>query len=141
VLATQMALTYGDYVITEAGFGADLGAEKFFNIKCRKAGLSPKLTVIVATAQSLKLHGGVPEAQIKEPNKEGLIRGFANLDKHIENMKNFGQQVIVTFNRFASDTDEEIALVAEHCKEKGVGFAWNWPGWLPKPSRKTHLNH
>ena len=101
VLATQMALTYGDYVITEAGFGADLGAEKFFNIKCRKAGLSPKLTVIVATAQSLKLHGGVPEAQIKEPNKEGLIRGFANLDKHIENMKNFGQQVIVTFNRFA----------------------------------------
>ena len=122
-LATQMALTYGDYVITEAGFGADLGAEKFFNIKCRKAGLSPKLTVIVATAQSLKLHGGVPEAQIKEPNKEGLIRGFANLDKHIENMKNFGQQVIVTFNRFASDTDEEIALVAEHCKEKGVGFA------------------
>ena len=125
VLATQMALTYGDYVITEAGFGADLGAEKFFNIKCRKAGLSPKLTVIVATAQSLKLHGGVPEAQIKEPNKEGLIRGFANLDKHIENMKNFGQQVIVTFNRFASDTDEEIALVAEHCKEKGVGFAVN----------------
>lgn len=125
VLATQMALTYGDYVITEAGFGADLGAEKFFNIKCRKAGLSPKLTVIVATAQSLKLHGGVPEAQIKEPNKEGLIRGFANLDKHIENMKNFGQQVIVTFNRFASDTDEEIALVAEHCKGKGVGFAVN----------------
>ena len=125
VLATQMALTYGDYVITEAGFGADLGAEKFFNIKCRKAGLSPKLTVIVATAQSLKLHGGVPEAQIKEPNKEGLIRGFANLDKHIENMKNFGQQVIVTFNRFASDTDEEIALVAAHCKEKGVGFAVN----------------
>ena len=125
VLATQMALTYGDYVITEAGFGADLGAEKFFNIKCRKAGLSPKLTVIVATAQSLKLHGGVPEAQIKEPNKEGLIRGFANLDKHIENMKNFGQQVIVTFNRFASDTDEEIALVAEHCKEKGDGFAVN----------------
>ena len=125
VLATQMALTYGDYVITEAGFGADLGAEKFFNIKCRKAGLSPKLTVIVATAQSLKLHGGVPEAQIKEPNKEGLIRGFANLDKHIENMKNFGQQVIVTFNRFASDTDEEIALVAEHCEEKGVGFAVN----------------
>ena len=123
ILATQMALTYGDYVITEAGFGADLGAEKFFNIKCRKAGLSPKLTVIVATAQSLKLHGGVPEKEIKEPNIEGLKNGFANLDKHIENMKSFGQQVIVTFNRFATDTDEEIALVAEHCKEKGVGFA------------------
>ena len=125
LLATQMALTYGDYVITEAGFGADLGAEKFFNIKCRKAGLSPKLTVIVATAQSLKLHGGVPEKEIKEPNIEGLKNGFANLDKHIENMKSFGQQVIVTFNRFATDTDEEIALVAEHCKEKGVGFAMN----------------
>lgn len=125
ILATQMALTYGDYVITEAGFGADLGAEKFFNIKCRKAGLSPKLTVIVATAQSLKLHGGVPEKEIKEQNIEGLKNGFANLDKHIENMKSFGQQVIVTFNRFATDTDEEIALVAEHCKEKGVGFAMN----------------
>ena len=125
ILATQMALTYGDYVITEAGFGADLGAEKFFNIKCRKAGLSPKLTVIVATAQSLKLHGGVPEKEIKEPYIEGLKNGFANLDKHIENMKSFGQQVIVTFNRFATDTDEEIALVAEHCKEKGVGFAMN----------------
>ncbi len=125
ILATQMALTYGDYAITEAGFGADLGAEKFFNIKCRKAGLSPKLTVIVATAQSLKLHGGVPEKEIKEPNIEGLKNGFANLDKHIENMKSFGQQVIVTFNRFATDTDEEIALVAEHCKEKGVGFAMN----------------
>ena len=122
ISATQMALTYGDYVITEAGFGADLGAEKFFNIKCRKAGLSPKLTVIVATAQSLKLHGGVPEKEIKEPNIEGLKNGFANLD---ENMKSFGQQVIVTFNRFATDTDEEIALVAEHCEEKGVGFAMN----------------
>ena len=125
ISATQIALTYGDYVITEAGFGADLGAEKFFNIKCRKAGLSPKLTVIVATAQSLKLHGGVPEKEIKEPNIEGLKNGFANLDKHIENMKSFGQQVIVTFNRFATDTDEEIALVAEHCEEKGVGFAMN----------------
>ena len=125
ISATQMALTYGDYVITEAGFGADLGAEKFFNIKCRKAGLSPKLTVIVATAQSLKLHGGVPEKEIKEPNIEGLKNGFANLDKHIENMKSFGQQVIVTFNRFATDTDEEIVLVAEHCEEKGVGFAMN----------------
>ena len=125
VLATKMALTYGDYAITEAGFGADLGAEKFFNIKCRKAGLSPKLTVIVATAQSLKLHGGVPEAAIKEPNIEGLKQGLANLDKHIENLRGFGQQVIVTFNRFATDTDEEIALVAAHCREQGVGFALN----------------
>ena len=125
LIATKMALSYGDYVITEAGFGADLGAEKFFDIKCRKAGLSPKLTVIVATAQSLKLHGGVPEDKIKEQNIEGLKNGLQNLDKHIENIKLFGQSVIVTFNRFASDTDEEIALVAEHCREKGVGFCMN----------------
>ncbi|SEF82144.1 formate--tetrahydrofolate ligase [Parabacteroides chinchillae] len=125
ILATKMALTYGDYVITEAGFGADLGAEKFFNIKCRKAGLNPKLTVIVATAQSLKLHGGVPEDKIKEQNIEGLKNGLANLDKHIRNIQGFGQQVIVTFNRFASDTDEEIELVSQHCKQMGVGFAMN----------------
>ena len=125
VLATKMALTYGAYVITEAGFGADLGAEKFFDIKCRKAGLTPKLTVIVATAQSLKLHGGVPENKIKEQNIEGMKNGFENLDKHVENMKRFGQEVIVTFNRYASDTDEEIALVAEHCREIGVGFCMN----------------
>ena len=125
VLATKMALTYGDYVITEAGFGADLGAEKFFDIKCRKAGLTPKLTVIVTTAQSLKLHGGVPENKIKEQNIEGMKNGFENLDKHVENMKCFGQEVIVTFNRYASDTDEEIALVAEHCREIGVGFCMN----------------
>lgn len=125
LLATKMALSYGDYVITEAGFGADLGAEKFYDIKCRKAGLSPKLTVIIATAQSLKLHGGVPEDQIKEQNIEGLKNGLQNLDRHIENIRRFGQNVIVTFNRFASDTDEEIALVAEHCREKGVGFCMN----------------
>ena len=125
VLATKMALTYGDSVFTEAGFGADLGAEKFLDIKCIKAGLTPKLTVIVATAQSLKLHGGVPENKIKEQNIEGMKNGFENLDKHVENMKCFGQEVIVTFNRYASDTDEEIALVAEHCREIGVGFCMN----------------
>ena len=125
IIATKMALSYGDYVITEAGFGADLGAEKFFDVKCRKAGLSPKLTIIVATAQSLKLHGGVPEDKIKEQNVEGLKNGLPNLDKHIENMKRFGQEVIVTFNRYATDTDEEIAMVAEHCREMGVGFCMN----------------
>ena len=125
VLATRMALTYGEYVITEAGFGADLGAEKFFDIKCRKAGLRPELTVIVATAQSLKLHGGVDEKLIKEPNPAGIRRGLANLDKHVENLKRFGQSVIVTFNRYAQDTDEEIALVADHCRDFGVGFAVN----------------
>ena len=125
VLATRMALTYGEYVITEAGFGADLGAEKFFDIKCRKAGLRPELTVIVATAQSLKLHGGVDEKLIKESNPAGIRRGLANLDKHVENLKRFGQSVIVTFNRYAQDTDEEIALVADHCRDLGVGFAVN----------------
>ena len=120
-----MGLTFSDYTITEAGFGADLGAEKFFNIKCRKAGLSPKVTILVATAQSLKLHGGVAEADIKQQNLEGLKNGLKNLDRHIDNLRGFGQQVIVTFNRFATDTDEEIALVAEHCREKGVGFALN----------------
>ncbi len=125
VIATKMALTFSDYVITEAGFGADLGAEKFFNIKCRKAGLSPKVTVIVATAQSLKLHGGVPEDEITKQNIQGLKNGLANLDKHIENMQSFGQQVIVTFNRFDTDTDEEISLVTGHCRAKGIGFALN----------------
>ncbi|MFS6554130.1 formate--tetrahydrofolate ligase, partial [Parabacteroides distasonis] len=122
---TKMAMSYSDYTITEAGFGADLGAEKFFDIKCRKAGLCPKATVIVATAQALKLHGGVDEKLIKEPNIEGLKRGFANLDKHVSNMQSYGQSVIVTFNRYATDTDEEMALVREHCREIGVGFAEN----------------
>lgn len=125
ILATKMAMSYSDYTITEAGFGADLGAEKFFDIKCRKAGLCPKATVIVATAQALKLHGGVDEKLIKEPNIEGLKRGFANLDKHVSNMQSYGQSVIVTFNRYATDTDEEMAFVREHCREIGVGFAEN----------------
>mgnify|MGYP004459732033 FL=1 len=125
ILATKMALTYGDYAITEAGFGADLGAEKFFDIKCRKAELQPDLTVIVATAQSLKLHGGADETEIKKPNIACLMKGLENLDKHIENIQGFGQKVIVTFNRFACDSQEEIDLVATHCKEKGVGFALN----------------
>ena len=120
VLATRMALTYGEYVITEAGFGADLGAEKFFNIKCRKSGLEPCLTILVATAQGLKMHGGVTIEEIKKPNLEGLKRGFDNLDKHIENMQSFGQTVLVAFNRYASDTDDEIELLIDHCKQKGV---------------------
>ena len=125
VLATKLAMTFGEYVITEAGFGADLGAEKFYDIKCRKAGLQPKLTVIVATAQGLKMHGGVSLDKIKEPNMEGLQKGFANLDKHIENLRSFGQTVVVAFNRYANDTEEEIALVRRHCEESGVGFAVN----------------
>ena len=125
VLATKLAMTFGDYVITEAGFGADLGAEKFYDIKCRKAGLQPKLTVIVATAQGLKMHGGVELEKIKEPNLEGLREGVKNLDKHIENLQSFGQTVVVAFNRYANDTDEEINFVRQHCEEMGVGFAVN----------------
>jgi formate--tetrahydrofolate ligase len=125
IVATKMALTFADYVITEAGFGADLGAEKFFNIKCRKAGLQPKLTVIVVTSQGLKMHGNVALEEIKKPNKEGLVKGFANLDKHIENMKRFGQRIVVTFNKYAFDSDEEINLIEEHCKQMEVGFAVN----------------
>ncbi len=126
VLATKMAMTYGEYAITEAGFGADLGAEKFYDIKCRMGGISPKLTVIVATAQGLKMHGGVPLDMIKDPNEAGLRKGFENLDKHIRNLQSFGQTVIVAFNRYANDTDSEIAMVRQHCQqEMGVGFALN----------------
>ncbi len=125
VIATRMAMTYSDYVVTEAGFGADLGAEKFFNIKCRKSGLQPKLTVIVATTQGLKMHGGVPVEHIKEPDMEGLVKGCENLDRHIRNMQSFGQSVVVAFNRYATDTDDELALVRKHCQNIGVGFAVN----------------
>lgn len=125
IIATKMAMTYGDYVITEAGFGADLGAEKFLDIKCRKAGLTPALTVIVATLQGLKMHGGVNESLIKLPNVEGVKAGFANLEKHIRNLQGFGQTVLVCFNRFAQDTEEEIALVRQHCAEMNVPFALN----------------
>lgn len=125
IIATRMAMTFADYVVTEAGFGADLGAEKFFNVKCRKSGLQPKLTVIVATTQGLKMHGGVSVDKIKEPNAEGLMEGCKNLDRHIANMKSFGQQVVVAFNRYATDTDEEVELLRRHCEEQGVGFAVN----------------
>lgn len=125
VLATKLAMTFGDYVITEAGFGADLGAEKFYDIKCRKAGLQPKLTVIVATAQGLKMHGGVSLDKIKEPNNEGLYKGLANLEKHLRNLQSFGQTVVVAFNRYANDSDEEIEFVRSHCKSIGIGFAVN----------------
>ena len=125
VIATRTAMTFGDYVITEAGFGGDLGAEKFYDIKCRMAGLQPKLTVIVATTQGLKLHGGINVNNIKEPNIEGLKRGFENLDKHVRNIQSFGQTVVVCFNRYAFDTEEEMQIIRDHCKELGVAFAEN----------------
>ncbi len=125
VLATKMALSLGDYVVTEAGFGADLGAEKFYDIKCRKSGLQPALTILVATTQGLKMHGGVPVEEIKQPNPQGLAHGLANLDRHIRNLQGFGQTVLVCFNRYAADTDEEIELCRKHCAEMGVPFAVN----------------
>ena len=125
ILATKMAMSHSDYTITEAGFGADLGAEKFFNIKCRKAGLNPKLTVLVATTQALKMHGGIDESQIKSPNPDGIREGLKNLDRHIENLRSFGQTVVVTLNLFDFDTAEEIEIIRNHCAEMGVAFATN----------------
>ncbi|MBS1586391.1 MAG: formate--tetrahydrofolate ligase [Bacteroidetes bacterium] len=125
VLATKMALSCCDYVVTESGFGSDLGAEKFLDIKCRLTGLKPKATVIVVTSGALKLHGGVPDKDIKLPNLEKLIDGLPNLQRHIQNMKNFGQSVIVSFNRFGYDTDQEVNYLADWCEKEGVVFAIN----------------
>lgn len=125
VVATKMAMSYGDYVVTEAGFGADLGAEKFFDIKCRKTGLQPRLVVIVATTQGLKMHGGVDLDHIKEPNMKGLREGLKNLNRHINNMQGFGQPVVVTLNRHETDIDEEIEMVRQNCRDLSVGFAVN----------------
>ena len=125
IIATKTALTYGEYCITEAGFGADLGAEKFIDIKCRKADLKPALTVLVATTQGLKMHGGVAVEDIKKPNSEGLTEGFKNLDRHIKNLNKFGQTVVVCLNKYGFDTDEELQLIADHCAAQGVPFAVN----------------
>ena len=125
ILSTKLAMTFSDYTITEAGFGADLGAEKFYNIKCRKAGLNPKLTVLVVTARALKMHGGVSQDIISEPNLEALKVGVANMDKHLKNLASFGQTVVVAFNRYGDDTEEEINFVREHCAAQGIGFAVN----------------
>lgn len=125
IIATKMAMTFGDYAITEAGFGADLGAEKFFDIKCRKAGISPKLSVLVVTTQALKLHGGVDAKEISKPNAKGLTEGLANMDKHIENLKQYGQSVVVCLNKYGFDTDDELDIVRRRCEELGVGFAVN----------------
>jgi len=125
IVATKTAMSLSDYVITEAGFGADLGAEKFYNIKCRKSGLKPDLTVLVATLNGLKMHGGTALEDIQKPDAEGVRKGFANLDRHIRNLQSFGQTVVVCFNKYASDTVEEIEMVKQHCAEMGVPFALN----------------
>ena len=121
ILATKLALKLSDYAITEAGFAADLGAEKFLDIKCRKGGLTPNCVVIVATVRALKHHGGAKE--LSEENLEALEKGIANLDKHIENMKKYNLPVVVAINRFVSDTEKELEFVDKHCREFGVPVA------------------
>ena len=123
VMATQTGMKLADYTITEAGFGADLGAEKFFDIKCRYAGLKPDATVIVATVRALKMHGGVPKTDLKTPNVEAVKKGLVNLEKHIENVKKFGVPCVVAINIFAQDTAEELEAVRERCAKHGVNVA------------------
>lgn len=123
VRATRMALKAADYVITEAGFGADLGAEKFFDIKCRMAGLKPDCVVLVATVRALKYNGGLSKAELAEENLEALKAGIVNLEKHIENLQKYGVPVVVTLNRFMTDTEPELSFVREFCEQKGCEFA------------------
>lgn len=123
VRATKIAQKLADYVVTEAGFGADLGAEKFFDIKCRKAGLKPDAVVLVATIRALKYNGGVPKTELSSENLEALSRGIVNLEKHIENLQKYGVPVVVTLNHFVSDTEEELAFVKEFCESRGCEFA------------------
>ena len=123
VMATQTGLKLADYTITEAGFGADLGAEKFFDIKCRYASLKPDAAVIVATVRALKMHGGVPKTELKTPNVEAVKKGLVNLEKHIENVKKFGVPCVVAINIFSQDTAEELEAVREHCAKHGVNVA------------------
>ncbi|MEM1323391.1 MAG: formate--tetrahydrofolate ligase [Bacteroidota bacterium] len=120
VLATRMGLSLSDYVVTEAGFGFDLGAEKFFDIKCQSAGLSPKVVVLVATIRAIKYHGGAALATISEPNPDAVAKGLGNLEKHLENIKQFNVEPVVAINKFVNDTDEEIALIRQCCEAKGV---------------------
>ena len=123
VRATRLALKLGDYCITEAGFGSDLGAEKFFDIKCRMAGLRPNAVVLVATVRALKYNGGVPKAETAKPNLEALRAGIGNLGAHIENMRRYGVPVVVALNRFTTDTEEELRFVEDYCRENGAECA------------------
>lgn len=123
VMATKTALKLADYTITEAGFGADLGAEKFFDIKCRYAGLKPDAVVLVATVRALKMHGGVPKTDLATPDVEAVKRGMVNLEKHIENIKQYGLPLVVAINAFAQDTPEELEAVRAHCANHGVNVA------------------
>jgi formate--tetrahydrofolate ligase len=120
IIATKTGMSLSDYVVTEAGFGADLGAEKFLNIKCRAAGIAPKAVVIVATVRALKYHGGMAVPDLRLPNPEAVRKGLGNLNKHIENIKRFGLPVVVAINHFVADTDEEVMVIKDHCTSIGV---------------------
>ena len=120
ILATKTALKLSEYVVTEAGFGADLGAEKFLDIKCRKAGIQPSCVVLVATIRALKMHGGVEKEDLKKENLEALKKGLPNLERHVENIKKFGLDVVVAINHFVTDTDKEVKIIEEHCSKLGV---------------------
>ncbi len=125
IMATKTAMQFGDYVVTEAGFASDLGAEKFFNIKCRKAGLQPAMSILVATSQALKLNGGISEEKMMLPDNEALLKGLVNMDKHIGILKTFEQKILVVLNKYHFDNDEEINLIRNYCVEKEVSFAVN----------------
>ena len=138
ILATKMGMSLGDYVVTEAGFAADLGAEKFLNIKCRKAGLSPKAVVVVATIRALKYHGGQPLDQLTEENLDALEKGIPNLEKHIESIQSFALPVVVSVNAFSSDTEAEKKFIYAHCEKMGVPVALSY-GWADGGKGCTEL--
>ncbi|HRH65112.1 MAG TPA: formate--tetrahydrofolate ligase [Bacteroidia bacterium] len=126
LIATKLALSVSDYVVTEAGFGSDLGAEKFLDIKCRLAGLQPKATVLVLSTQALKLHGGVPYEETKKPDLDSMQKGIPNLERHVENLRSFGQSVVVSLNHYPFDSDSEIDFIRNWCKDRNVAFVVNY---------------
>ncbi|MFM2135056.1 MAG: hypothetical protein RL021_456 [Bacteroidota bacterium] len=125
IMATKAAMHYGEYAVTEAGFGSDLGAEKFLDIKCRVAGIAPSLSVLVVTLQSLRLHGGVKNADLKLPNLDALTKGVKNLERHVDNLTSFGQKVLVALNRFDTDPQNEIDFLKQWCDDRAVAFSVN----------------
>jgi formate--tetrahydrofolate ligase len=138
VIATKMGMSHSEYVVTEAGFGADLGAEKFLDIKCGYAGISPKAIVVVATVRALKYHGGQALADLTTPNPDALRKGLVNLEKHLENVKTYGVQGVVSINKFVTDTDEEVQIIKDKCVEMGMRVAL-CEGWEHGGNGSTEL--
>jgi formate--tetrahydrofolate ligase len=138
VIATKMGMSLSDYVVTEAGFGADLGAEKFFNIKCRTAGISPKAVCLVATVRALRYHGGIPKNDLASAAPDAVQKGLVNLDKHLENLESFGVPVVVAVNHFETDSDEEVKIIIDHCNSKKVPVAV-CRGWAEGGKGSTEL--